>query len=179
MKLSGTPVLRTEHLTLRRFTVDDAPAMFLGWASDFQVTKYLLWPTHQCVEESRNVLKKWVREYTRNDSLRWAIERDASLVGSIAVVEMDKPLDEMRLGFCVGRAWWNRGIATEAVLSVMRFLFDDVGANRVEASCDSRNLAARSVLEKSGMRLEGLLRSAHYDNFGRCDRCIYARLADN
>lgn len=38
--------LHTERLTLRPFELEDAQAMFDGWASDPEVTKYLTWPTH-------------------------------------------------------------------------------------------------------------------------------------
>lgn len=39
--------LETDRLLLRPFSVDDAEAMFNGWASDPEVTKYLTWNTHQ------------------------------------------------------------------------------------------------------------------------------------
>lgn len=53
MQDMGTKVLETPRLTLRPFTVDDAPAMFANWASDGQVTQYLTWPTHTDPSVSR------------------------------------------------------------------------------------------------------------------------------
>ena len=41
--------LTTERLILRRFTLDDADAMYRNWASDDEVTKYLIWPAHSSV----------------------------------------------------------------------------------------------------------------------------------
>lgn len=39
----GTQTIHTERLILRKFTIDDAQAMFENWASDEKVTRYLTW----------------------------------------------------------------------------------------------------------------------------------------
>ena len=50
----GTQTIHTDRLILRKFTVDDAQAMFENWASDERVTRYLTW----CPHESPPVLPK-------------------------------------------------------------------------------------------------------------------------
>ena len=59
MNHKGTIQLETERLILRRFTIDDAPAMFKNWASDPEVTKFMTWPTHKDVGVSKWVLDSW------------------------------------------------------------------------------------------------------------------------
>lgn len=54
MKHIGTKNIETERLILRRFTLDDADAMYRNWASDDEVTKYLTWPAHSSVD-----ITKW------------------------------------------------------------------------------------------------------------------------
>lgn len=49
----GTKTLESDILLLRRFTIDDAGAMYENWAGDPEVTKYLTWPTHTSVEVSK------------------------------------------------------------------------------------------------------------------------------
>ena len=56
MNHQGTKTFETPRLILRRFTMEDAPAMYRNWASDPEVTKYLTWPTHSSAEVSRQVL---------------------------------------------------------------------------------------------------------------------------
>lgn len=55
MKHKGTVILETDRLILRRFSVDDAEAMFRNWANDPDVTKYLTWPPHADVSVSEAV----------------------------------------------------------------------------------------------------------------------------
>ena len=69
----GTQVLTTARLTLRPFTMDDAPAMYSNWASDPEVTKFLMWPPHTSIEVSEAVLADWVPRYTEPDYYPWAI----------------------------------------------------------------------------------------------------------
>ena len=63
MNHKGTVTLETERLILRRFTMDDADAMFQNWASDDEVTKYLTWPTHTDVSVSKTVINSWLELY--------------------------------------------------------------------------------------------------------------------
>ena len=65
MKHSGTPYLETDRLILRRFVSEDAAAMYKNWASDDEVTKYLIWPTHSSPDVSRGVIGEWVDSYEK------------------------------------------------------------------------------------------------------------------
>ena len=63
MKHIGTRELETERLLLRKISVNDAEAMYNNWASDDIVTKYVTWPTHKSVEDTKGLLTMWVKEY--------------------------------------------------------------------------------------------------------------------
>ena len=73
MKHCGTKQLETERLILRRFRPEDAAAMYQNWASDDEVTKYLVWPTHSSIEVSQYVINDWVNSYSKDDFYQWAI----------------------------------------------------------------------------------------------------------
>ena len=73
------------------------------------------------------------------------------------------------IGYCIGRPWWNRGITSEALSAVINFMFDQVGANRVQAKHDVNNPHSGLVMKKCGMKYEGTLRSAAVNNQGVCD----------
>lgn len=63
MKHKGTKYIETERLILRPFTMEDTSAMYKNWASDEDVTKFLMWPAHKDVSISENVLKEWTKNY--------------------------------------------------------------------------------------------------------------------
>lgn len=177
----GTIPLETERLILRPFTLDDAPAMYHNWASDDEVTKFMTWPSHESVEISRMVLSDWVSHYADNNYYQWAIvPKDVGEpIGSIAVVNLHKKIGKAEVGYCIGKLWWHQGIMTEALTEVVRFLLTEVGVNRVEARHDVRNPHSGDVMRKCGMRYEGVLRQADWNNQGVCDSCVYAILASD
>ena len=138
----GTLEIETARLLLRRFTLDDAQAMYENWASDPEVTKYLTWPSHSNVAVSRAVLVDWIANYSRTDFYQWAIVPKAlnQPIGSIAVVSQDDRICKAHIGYCIGKPWWHQGYMSEALQAVMNYLFDSVGMLRLDSRHDSFNL---------------------------------------
>ena len=178
MKHCGPQRLETERLILRRFVIEDADAMYNNWASDKEVTKYLMWPAHSSREISQKVLEDWVRSYSEDNYYQWAIvpKDKGEPVGSMAVVRMDEDISMVNIGYCIGNEWWHKGITSEALKAVMDFLFDEADVNRIESRHDPRNPNSGKVMQKCGMKYEGTLRSSDHNNQGICDACYYALL---
>lgn len=179
MKHCGTQRLETERLVLRRFTAEDAEAMYRNWARDGEVTKFLTWKPHADAGVTRALLENWAASYADERYYQWAItlkELGDEPVGSISAVGLDDAVSSVEIGYCLGRAWWRRGLMTEALGAVLAFFFDEVGANRAEAKHDPRNPNSGRVMRKCGMRYEGTSRSAGRNNQGICDLCRYAVL---
>ncbi len=177
MKHCGTQRLETERLILRRFVNADAAAMFNNWASDDEVTKFMMWKSHSSIEISQSVTNDWVKQYSDPKRYNWAIVLKSNgdePIGAIDVVHMDEAVSSVHIGYCIGRKWWHQGITSEALKAVMDFLFDEVDVNRIESRHDSRNPNSGGVMKKCGMKYEGTLRSADWNNQGICDACYYA-----
>lgn len=179
MKNSGTQRIETDRLILRRYVIEDADAMYKNWASDSEVTKFLTWQPHSSVEVSRGIIENWLKEYSDEKYYQWAIVLKANgnePIGDISVVHMNEDISMVHIGYCLGRAWWRRGIMSEALKAVMDFMFDTVEVNRVESRHDPMNPNSGKVMQKCGMKYEGTLRSADRNNQGICDACYYALL---
>lgn len=72
----------------------------------------------------------------------------------MAVHRVGEQPDTFEIGVTLAQAHQGRGLATEAVTRLLEFLFDEVGAHRVVACCDSRNEAVAALLQRVGMRQE-------------------------
>lgn len=180
MKHLGTKQIETERLTLRPFTPEDAEVMFRNWASDPDVTKYLTWPTHECVEVSRWVLNDWCSHYGESDYYQWAIvpKELGEPIGSIAVVNANDSARWVEVGYCIGKKWWRNGYTSEAVRAVIAFFFEKVGAERIAARHDPRNPNSGAVMRKCRMQYEGTLRRSDRNNQGICDAAWYGILRE-
>lgn len=179
MKHCGTQRIETDRLILRRYVIEDADAMYKNWASDSEVTKFLTWQPHSSVDVSRSIIENWLKEYSDEKYYQWAIvlkDNGNEPIGDISVVHMNEDISMVHIGYCLGRAWWRRGIMSEALKAVTDFMFDTVEVNRVESRHDPMNPNSGKVMQKCGMKYEGTLRSADRNNQGICDACYYALL---
>ena len=176
MKHLGTKRIETERLILRRFTLEDAEAMYRNWASDPEVTKYLTWPVHDNVEVTKGVLSEWVSDYSaKEDSYQWciALKENDMAIGSIGVVGGNEKAEAYEIGYCISRAYWHQGITSEALAAVMRYLLDEVGVRRIESRHDPKNPYSGEVMKKCGLKYEGTRIQADWNNTGICDCALY------
>ncbi len=66
-------------------------------------------------------------------------------------------LDEIEIGWWLARAWWGRGLATEAARVAMRDAFDRLGFERIVAIAQPANTASIHIMQKLGMRFERIV----------------------
>ena len=168
MNKAGTQRIETERLILRRFTLKDAVYMYYNWASDPEVTKYLTWPAHTSLKVTRDLLEEWVPRYADGGYFNWVIEykETGKPIGNISVVKLNENTEAADIGYCMGRAYWGKGLMPEALKAVVEYLFDVVGLNRIAACHDVNNPNSGKVMKKAGMRWEGILRAAGKNNCG-------------
>lgn len=175
----GTVTLNTPRLRLRQYTLGDAQAMFEHWAGDPEVTKTLLWETHPDADYTRRLLAGWITAYHTGRSYHWVIEKDGGIIGDISLVKWSAIDLSGEIGYCLSKAYWNQGIMTEALISVMRFLFQEVGFLRLYLRHATDNPASGRVMEKAGLRKEGvMLQSMRHKGGGFTDVALYAALRD-
>ena len=110
----------------------------------------------------------------------WAVVLKANSnepIGMISVVDIKENLGILHIGYCIGRKWWNQGITSEAFSGIIPFLFKEVKANRIESQHDPNNPSSGKVMEKCGLKYEGTLRQADFNNRGIVDAAMYSILA--
>lgn len=173
----GTKTLETPRLILRRATLADAEPMFRNWANDKEVTKYLTWPPHESVDVTRNVVASWVDSYGNEDYYHWMIvlKETGEPIGSLLASCVGR-VPTAHIGYCIGKTWWHRGIMTEALNTVICYLFEEVGFTRIESMHDPNNPHSGAVMRKCGMTYEGTHRMSDRNNQGICDASYYAIL---
>lgn len=180
MQNQGTKILETERLVLRRFCLSDAEPMFENWASDSKVTEFLTWQPHKNVKETKTLLEDWIARYSNPSFYNWVIEwkETNEIIGNISVVKLEEKIESADIGYCMGTAWWGRAIMPEALRAVIAYLLKEVGLNRVAANHDSNNPKSGRVMEKAGMKLDGVLRGVSRNRYGISDKVWYSVLKE-
>lgn len=178
MNKLGTVTLETPRLLLRRFVPEDAEAMFRNWANDPEVTKFLTWQTHQSVQDSQEVIARWIGQYGDSTRFHWAIvlRELGEPIGSITGEKANEETGTITVGYCIGKRWWGQGLTAEALRAVLEFLLKREGYECVKACHDPNNPNSGKVMRKCGMRYEGTWRRCMTSNQGVCDGAWYSIL---
>ena len=145
-------IIETERLRLRALKEEDAEAIYFGWASDDEVTKYLTWPTHQSIEDTKAILSLWLKEYDDPKTIRFGIEEKTSgkLIGAIDVVDYEEDIPE--IGYLLSRPHWGKGYMTEACSAFIAYLWK-LGFKSIHIAAMEENQGSNRVIAKCGFRL--------------------------
>jgi ribosomal-protein-alanine N-acetyltransferase len=169
----------TERLVIRRFTHDDIPDV-LRFASQSSVAKV----TSQRIQATEEGVRKYIdlqnsyQPFEEDKVFELAIERkdDGKVIGLIGLIRQDQGLGEM--GWVLGVEYRGHGYATEAARALMDYGFNSLGLHRIQADTSTDNPPSWRVMERLGMRREGMLRGAVYEEGKWVDRYVYGMLSD-
>jgi ribosomal-protein-alanine N-acetyltransferase len=177
--LKDLPTLVTDRLILRKMTPNDAEAVF-AYASDPEVTRYVVWETHRSIEDSKALLDLVTSKYESGGEPEWGIvyKGDHRFVGTCGIVSWEPYHARAELGYAISRDYWGRGFVAEAVRAMISFGFKEMNLNRIEARCIAGNTASARVMEKAGMLYEGTLRQRELIKGEHRDMKVYSILRD-
>ena len=149
--------IETGRLVLRIPSVADAEAIFESYAQDSRVTRYLIWQPHKSIKETEGFLADCALAWEGHIRFPYVItlKENGAVIGMI-----DIRIDHFKanVGYVLSRSNWGKGLATEALRSLVGWALSQESIYRVWALCDVDNPASGRVLEKVGMQREGVLR---------------------
>lgn len=168
MEHKGTQTIQTERLILRAICIDDAKSL------------YELGCLGSSYDESLNIVKTMIKCNNDIMNYNWVICYEGNAIGRIKVNEISPRDNYMQIGYDIAKTFRNRGFMTEAVQSVIGFLFNQVMVHRIYGQCRVSNIPSIRVLQKAGMTFEGRQRKHFIENDGTyTDVDIYGILVED
>lgn len=172
--------IESERLILRRFEDRDL-ASFVAYRSDPEVARYQSWDS--CDEqEARAFIREMAsaRPGAPGEWFQVAVEskETGGLIGDCALQVDEQERYRAEIGFTLAREQQGKGFASEAVVRLLDYAFDELGLHRVVAIADCRNAPSWALLERIGMRREGHLLENVWFKGEWADEYLYAVLKD-
>ena len=150
----------SKEITLRHVRLEDA-SVFFEMEQDEEARKNFM-STPGSVKKVEEDIMEEIEQYREEKpkSEKFAIEFNGEVVGSISINQLNIPFFEHRakIDFCLHPKFRGKGITTEVVKVIVKYAFEKYKLMRLEAWCRTFNKATQKVLEKSGFKLEGVLR---------------------
>jgi RimJ/RimL family protein N-acetyltransferase len=170
--------IETERLLLRRYILNDIDDIVelmshpsvarVGTqvkASVAEVRKHI---------EQQNSLQPF--ELNKCFDLAIELKEEGKVIGFLGLINKDHHQGEVGWALHVG--YRRKGYATEAAGALISHGFKKLGLHRIFADCSSLNSPSLKVMERLGMRREGHLREAEFEDGRWIDIIVYAVLAD-
>ena len=173
------PVLQAAAVTLRELRVSDAPSL-LQMLSTEEVARFIS-PPPTTVDGFERFITWSHRERTAGRYVCFGIVPDGfdAAVGLIQVRTLDFRFDVAEWGFVMGSAFWGSGVFPTAAREVLSFVFDEIGAHRLEARSVVANGRGNGALQKLGATREGLLRKSFLRDGVYHDQVIWSICSDD
>jgi len=150
IKLPMPEAFLTERLGAFRLRHEDAEEIFYTYASKQEATRFVSWPTHQTLKDTRSYLSRTRHGWEMGVDYSFGIRlRNGRLVGSCGVVNEN---GVVQFGYIFSPHQWGQGIATEACRALLKLISDMPGVLSIGTFVDADNMASIRVLEKSGLR---------------------------
>ena len=157
--MTQRPTLLTTRLVLRPFAPQDAPRVqqLAGAAEIASTTLNIPHPYQDGMAEA------WIAthppQFQEGKQVTWAVtlRETGELVGAMGLA-LNPEHRKGELGYWIGVPYWGQGYCTEAAHAVVAYGFWKLGLNRILARHFARNPASGRVMQKIGMKQEGLLR---------------------
>lgn len=157
--------VETDRLLLRMFRPEDGEAMYDRLWTDSQVMRYVQpggWPHPR--EEAAALMERKIERWRERGFGQWAVvpKDEGELIGYCGLKYLDNT-PEVELLYGIRHTHWGRGLVTEAARATLRFAFEETPLAEVVAIALPDNVGSWRVMEKCGMRREGMARHYGFD----------------
>lgn len=149
--------IKTKRLIIRNLTSKDL-AHFYAYRSSPEVMKYQGSGVMTKEEAQQFIEKQADKQFGKaGEWVQYGIENRATgqLIGDCAIHLRQATPDTAEIGITISSLWQKQGYAKEALLGILRFLFEANNIRRVVERLDAENIASKRLLESIGFRKEG------------------------
>lgn len=162
-KATPFPILETDRSILRQVTPEDASSL-LTYLSNKEVTMHMGLEPFQSIDDALDEISWYQSILEKKTGIRWGItlKDQEEVIGSCGFLNLTSQHHRSEIGIELSKDHWGKGIASEAFEAVIRYGFEQMDLQRIEALIEPPNIPSQKLTEKQGFIREGLLRSYEF-----------------
>jgi ribosomal-protein-serine acetyltransferase len=166
-------------IEMRQFRMEDAePTFALVNRHRAYLREWLPWVDHTYSSaDVREFITRATDQWEANQGPQTAIWMDGSICGSFGCHPIDWPNHNTSIGYWIVPELQGKGIVTRCAVSMLQYLFEDLGLHRVEIRCGTGNTRSCAIPKRLGFQREGVAREAERVGDRWVDLVIWSMLA--
>lgn len=160
-------------------TENDATESYLKWMNDNEIVKFT---ESRFITHSIESLKDFINSVSNSSNYLFAIidKETGQHIGNIKIGNIHSRYLFADIGLIIGeRAFWGKGIATEAIKQCVDFAFNTLNLHRLYAGIYANNIGSIKAFEKAGFIKEGCERAKYLINNEWIDSYLYGIINEN
>lgn len=179
MVVKSLPSLSSARIILRRFIDADLPAL-VAYRNDKEVARYQSWSPLN--EQQARLFIDELRDAEPGRRGEWfsfaiALKKTNELIGDCAFKVNADDTQQAEIGYTLARAFHGQGYASEAVATLITYIFEQHEIHRTIAQVDCRNQSSIALLKRLGLRCEGHFLQSFWLKGEWIDEYLFAVLA--
>jgi ribosomal-protein-alanine N-acetyltransferase len=165
------------RVSLREVNSGDIAAVF-DYASNPLVTEHTVWDLHTDIGFTETLVTAWIEQAKQipRSRIELGVIFENELVGMGRISIEPGAHRRGNIGYVLNPTIWGQGIGSETAALLVEFGFTTLGLHRIWGKARPANTASRRILEKAGMRFEGILRDDLFIKGQYYDMASYAVL---
>lgn len=167
--------LKTPRLVLRPLSESDVTREYVDWLNDPQINRFL---ESRFYKQTITTVKRWVRAANNDPSRRlWGIFIGGEHIGNVTLYMIEPIHRCLRVGISIGKkAFLRQGLAAEALQGAVKYVFQEMGYNRIEAGVYQQNVASIQLFKRAGFHEEARFRQRLFCDGAFMDMLLFVML---
>ena len=173
-------ILETERLLLTDYQSENLDDFFI-LKSCVEVWKYSTFIPIKEKAKAKILLENLMNEGAKGNYVFCALyKKDTKeFIGEAGIIGYAPHANRCVIGYNLLPQYWNQGFATEITKHLVKYSFEFLDVERIEALALEINTASCRVLEKSGFLLDGVLRNFNMCETGYRNVCYYGIISSD
>ena len=158
------PQLESERFILREVKQQDYISLYEIYSSEDSVKYQQIGPM-KTIEQAQKAVQVFLQGFKDRKFIRWCITArgNGAVIGLITLHSFNVCSAQAEIGFMLNKEYWRQNIMSEVAIEIIRFAFEVIGLDRIEASIHPDNIASIRLSEKLGFLREGLKKEVAYN----------------
>jgi ribosomal-protein-alanine N-acetyltransferase len=130
------------------------------------------------MEETKEFYEKYIPPNPTRFRLGMVLKETREMIGTLGFHRFNRRDSCVEAGCDLMKSYWGLGFMTEALTSLIKYGFEEMGLNRIEATTNSKNTRSIELIERMGFKKEGVLRRKYFYKNQYHDDIIYSLLRE-
>lgn len=160
------PNIITKDIIIRKMIEDDVEELFKICDNE-NVYKYT---PDFLYKKSKTALLTAINNLGERDFIKkkWIIagvclpDNPDKVIGTAEMFDYNEKVNMIEIGYRINESYWGQGVATKVIHTMVDYLFNEIGINRIQAAVMPDNVHSAKALRRNGFMKEGILREANF-----------------